>query len=190
MQGRLLPKLFSQMVQSLQTTDFYEQPLLVTLLHLLQTLPGIGNVLQKGMPGRIYFQLCRVLESQGRLPHIHVLREMEQYILKPFCPQRAWRQACCWASAWSVGCWSLSPADTSPELWVAYAHDDNPWNPLASVAWHAWSARPRGSPTRGWSFGSTPEAEEKNLSVFKWDEEETLGRPKTQQDYQAHVKRN
>lgn len=89
MQVRLLLKLFSQVVQSLQTTDFYEQPLLVTLLHLLQTLPGIGNVLQKGKSGRIYFQLCRALESQGHLPHLHVLREMEQHILKPFCPQRA-----------------------------------------------------------------------------------------------------
>lgn len=68
MQGRLLLKLFSQVVQSLQTTDFCEQPLLVTFLYLLQTLPGIGNVLQKGTAGRIYFQLYRVLESQGHLP--------------------------------------------------------------------------------------------------------------------------
>lgn len=46
MQATLLPELLSQVVKSLQATDLGQQPLLIALLHLLQTLPGIGNILE------------------------------------------------------------------------------------------------------------------------------------------------
>lgn len=47
MHGALLLELLSQVIESLQAADLSQQPLLVALLHLLQTLPGIGNVLKK-----------------------------------------------------------------------------------------------------------------------------------------------
>ncbi len=43
--GALLLELLSQVIESLQAADLGQQPLLVALLHLLQTLPGVGNVL-------------------------------------------------------------------------------------------------------------------------------------------------
>lgn len=47
MHGALLLELLSQMVESLQAADLSQQPLLVALLHLLQTLPGVGNILEE-----------------------------------------------------------------------------------------------------------------------------------------------
>ena len=47
MEGAFLLELLGQVIHSLQTADLDQQPLLVALLHLLQTLPGIGNVLQE-----------------------------------------------------------------------------------------------------------------------------------------------
>lgn len=47
MHGALLLELLSQVIESLQAADLGQQPLLVALLHLLQTLPGIGNILEK-----------------------------------------------------------------------------------------------------------------------------------------------
>lgn len=47
--GTLLLELLGEVVESLQTADLGEQPLLVALLHLLQTLPGVGNVLSYNM---------------------------------------------------------------------------------------------------------------------------------------------
>lgn len=45
--GTLLLELLSQVIESLQTADLSQQPLLVALLHLLQTLPGVGDILQE-----------------------------------------------------------------------------------------------------------------------------------------------
>lgn len=45
--GALLLELLSQMIESLQAADLGQQPLLVALLHLLQTLPGVGNILKR-----------------------------------------------------------------------------------------------------------------------------------------------
>ena len=47
MHRTLLLELLSQVVESLQATDLRQQPLLVALLHLLQTLPGVGDVLEE-----------------------------------------------------------------------------------------------------------------------------------------------
>jgi len=43
--GALLLELLGQVVESLQAADLGEQPLLVALLHLVQALPGVGDVL-------------------------------------------------------------------------------------------------------------------------------------------------
>lgn len=43
----LLLELLSQVIESLQAADLGQQPLLVALFHLLQTLPRIGNILDK-----------------------------------------------------------------------------------------------------------------------------------------------
>lgn len=47
MHGALLLELLSQVIESLQTADLGQQPLFVALLHLLQALPGIGNILKE-----------------------------------------------------------------------------------------------------------------------------------------------
>lgn len=43
----LLLELLSQVIKSLQAADLGQQPLLIALLHPLQTLPGIGNILEE-----------------------------------------------------------------------------------------------------------------------------------------------
>lgn len=68
MQARLLRKFLSQMIQSFQTTDLREQPLLITLLYLLQTLPSIGNVLQDGRLSMIYTLKIKVLHNAKEEP--------------------------------------------------------------------------------------------------------------------------
>lgn len=47
MHGALLLELLSQVVESLQAADLCQQPLFVAFLHLLQALPGIGNILKE-----------------------------------------------------------------------------------------------------------------------------------------------
>lgn len=47
MHRTLLFELLSQMINSLQAADLGQKPLLVALLYLLQTLPGIGNILKR-----------------------------------------------------------------------------------------------------------------------------------------------
>lgn len=43
--GTFLLELLSQVIHSFQTADLSQQPLFISFLHLLQTLPGIGNIL-------------------------------------------------------------------------------------------------------------------------------------------------
>lgn len=45
MHGTFLLKLLSQVIYSFQAADLSQQPLFISFLHLLQTLPGIGNIL-------------------------------------------------------------------------------------------------------------------------------------------------
>ena len=47
MQAALLLELLGQVIQSLQAADLRQEPLLVALLHLLQTFPGVGDVLEE-----------------------------------------------------------------------------------------------------------------------------------------------
>ena len=45
--GTLLLELLGQVIESLQAADLSQQPLLIALLHLLQTLPGVGDILEE-----------------------------------------------------------------------------------------------------------------------------------------------